>query len=46
MLFDGVDRGQLSAMGDVRTPSIADLFVAVMNNHQSDVGGQKSEVSK
>jgi len=46
MLFDGVDRGQISAMGDVRTPSIADLFVAVMNNHQSDVGGQKSEVSK
>src|SRR2546423_8992254 len=33
MLFEGVDRGQLSAMGDVRTPSIADLFVAVMSNH-------------
>jgi len=33
MLFDHVDRGQLSALGDVRTPSIADLFVAVMNNH-------------
>jgi ABC-2 type transport system ATP-binding protein len=32
MLFDHVDRGQLSAMGDVRTPSIADLFVAVMGN--------------
>lgn len=30
MLFDQVDRGQLAAMGDVRTPSIADLFVAVM----------------
>ena len=33
MLFDHVDRGQLSALGDVRTPSIADLFVAVMSNH-------------
>jgi ABC-2 type transport system ATP-binding protein len=42
MLFDHVDRGQLSAMGDVRTPSIADLFVAVMGN--SAVGVPKSEV--
>jgi ABC-2 type transport system ATP-binding protein len=32
MLFEGVDRGQLAAMGDVRRPSIADLFVAVMSN--------------
>src|SRR5437899_3694895 len=31
LLFDGVDRQQLSALGDVRTPSIADLFVAVMS---------------
>jgi ABC-2 type transport system ATP-binding protein len=30
MLFDGVDRGQLAAIGEVRRPSIADLFVAVM----------------
>jgi ABC-2 type transport system ATP-binding protein len=30
LLFDGVDRQQLAALGDVRTPSIADLFVAVM----------------
>ena len=30
MLFDGIDRGQLAAMGEVRRPSIADLFVAVM----------------
>jgi len=29
-LFDGVDRNQLSAFGEVRTPSIADLFVAVV----------------
>jgi ABC-2 type transport system ATP-binding protein len=30
LLFDGADREQLSALGEVRTPSIADLFVAVM----------------
>lgn len=30
LLFDGVDRTQLAAFGEVRTPSIADLFVAVM----------------
>lgn len=32
LLFDHVDRRQLAAIGDVRTPSIADLFVAVMGN--------------
>ena len=42
MLFDQVDRGQLAALGDVRTPTIADLFVAVMTN--SAVASQKSEV--
>jgi ABC-2 type transport system ATP-binding protein len=30
LLFDGVDRAQLAALGEVRTPSIADLFVAVI----------------
>jgi ABC-2 type transport system ATP-binding protein len=30
LLFDGVERQQLAGLGDVRTPSIADLFVAVM----------------
>jgi ABC-2 type transport system ATP-binding protein len=30
LLFDHVDRDQLAALGDVRRPSIADLFVAVM----------------
>jgi ABC-2 type transport system ATP-binding protein len=39
LLFDGVDRQQLSAIGDVRTPSIADLFVAVMGNHTSQNQG-------
>ena len=32
MLFDGVDAGSLAALGEVRTPSIADLFVAVIGN--------------
>jgi ABC-2 type transport system ATP-binding protein len=30
MLFDTVDRLRLAALGEVRTPAIADLFVAVM----------------
>ncbi|HEX8407297.1 MAG TPA: ABC transporter ATP-binding protein [Thermoanaerobaculia bacterium] len=30
LLFDGADRQQLASLGEVRTPSIADLFVAVM----------------
>ena len=29
-LFDGADREQLEVLGEVRTPSIADVFVAVM----------------
>src|SRR5881409_1867724 len=32
LLFDRVDRQQLAALGEVRTPSIADLFVAVMGD--------------
>ena len=32
LLFDGVDRQQLAALGEVRRPSIADLFVAVIGN--------------
>ena len=31
---DKLDRQQLAALGEVRTPSIADLFVAVMGNQQ------------
>ena len=30
MLFDGVERDRLAPLGELRTPSIADLFVAVM----------------
>jgi ABC-2 type transport system ATP-binding protein len=32
MLFDGIERQRLAALGDVRTPNIADLFVAVIGN--------------
>ena len=31
-LFDHADRPRLAALGEVRTPSIADVFVAVMGN--------------
>src|SRR6187431_456953 len=37
LLFDRVDRGQLETMGEVRRPSIADLFVAVMSPHSQNV---------
>ena len=35
MLFDTVDRGQLSALGETRTPGIADLFVAVIGGENA-----------
>lgn len=38
-LFDGVERDQVSALGEMRRPSIADLFVAVMGKPKSAVGG-------
>ncbi len=39
LLFDRVDRQQLAALGDVRTPSIADLFVAVMGDQAGAAQG-------
>jgi ABC-2 type transport system ATP-binding protein len=35
LLFDQVDRQHLAALGEVRTPSIADLFVAIVGNQAS-----------
>ena len=35
LLFDGVSREKLNPLGDARTPSIADLFVAVMTENTS-----------
>jgi ABC-2 type transport system ATP-binding protein len=43
MLFENVDRDQVAALGEVRRPSIADLFVAVMSRGP-EVGSRKSEV--
>jgi ABC-2 type transport system ATP-binding protein len=40
MLFDSVDRSQLSALGDVRTPSIADFFIAVLGDKPGNQAGQ------
>lgn len=38
LLFDNADRQQLATLGDVRTPGIADLFVAVMANAPQEQG--------
>ncbi|HEY5049059.1 MAG TPA: ABC transporter ATP-binding protein [Rhizomicrobium sp.] len=35
LLFDGADRARLAALGEVRTPSIADLFVATIGSDNS-----------
>jgi len=39
-LFEGVDRQQLAKLGEVRTPSIADLFVAVIGNQARQPQGE------
>src|SRR5215472_655344 len=39
LLFDRVDRQQLVPLGDVRTPSIADVFVAVIGNQAGQAEG-------
>jgi ABC-2 type transport system ATP-binding protein len=39
LLFDRADRQQLAGLGDVRTPSIADLFVAVMGDQNAAAQG-------
>src|SRR6266850_2941754 len=44
MLFENVDRGQLAALGEVRTPSIADLFVAVMSPPSRGAARQVDQV--
>lgn len=42
MLFDNADRDQLAALGEVRRPSIADLFVAVLGSATAErEGGAK-----
>src|SRR5256714_4542657 len=44
MLFENVDRGQLAALGEVRTPSIADLFVAMMSPPSRGAARQVDQV--
>jgi ABC-2 type transport system ATP-binding protein len=39
LLFDRADRGQLAMLGDERTPSISDLFVAIMSNQPGPAQG-------
>jgi len=39
LLFDHTDRQQLAAFGEVRAPSISDLFVAVMGDHAGTAKG-------
>lgn len=38
-LFDHADRQRLQELGEVRTPSLADLFVAIVGNHASQAEG-------
>jgi ABC-2 type transport system ATP-binding protein len=37
LLFDGANREQLEALGEVRTPSVADLFVAMLGQKMANV---------
>ena len=39
LLFDGADRKLLAELGEVRTPSIADLFVAIMGKQPAQAQG-------
>jgi len=41
MLFDGRNRAELEALGEVRTPSVADLFVAMMQPGRAPATSQK-----
>jgi ABC-2 type transport system ATP-binding protein len=40
LLFEKVERRQLAALGEVRTPGIADLFVAIIGNQQAQGAAQ------
>jgi len=39
-LYDGADPHQLAALGELRTPGIADLFVAVIGNQNRSAQGE------
>jgi len=38
-VFDRTERQKLAALGEVRTPSVSDLFIAVMSNHAAQAQG-------
>lgn len=40
LLFEGADRAQLATIGEVRTPSIADLFIATVGGQQAQGAAQ------
>ena len=42
-LFDGADHDQINSLGEIRRPSIADVFVAVMGNTQPVIRKQTPE---
>ncbi len=42
LLFDRADRARLAGLGDVRTPSISDLFVAVVGNRLNLAQGART----
>ena len=42
-LFDGADQDQINSLGEIRRPSIADVFVAVMGSTQPVIHKQKPE---
>jgi ABC-2 type transport system ATP-binding protein len=39
LLFDRVDRKKLAPLGDLRTPNIADVFIALIGNPTGQAGG-------
>jgi len=41
MIFDGADRARLAKLGELRTPSLADLFVATMSPAAADTGSAR-----
>jgi len=41
LMFDGIDRQEVAALGDARTPSVADLFVAVIEADRSSATGPR-----
>ena len=42
LLFDGANREQLAALGEVRRPSIADVFVAIMSRQETTDHGLRT----